>query len=267
MRDITIGQYYPVSSLVHSLDPRTKLMSAFLYIVAIFLVKNPLWYLLFLAIVIAEFRLAKVPFGYFMKGLKAIVILLLFTFFFRMVATPGEVLAQFWIFEITREGIIKGTSLASRIALMITEASLLGYTTTPKELSDGLAKALSPLKKIGLNIDEMSVMVMIAFRFIPVMLEEANDLMDAQASRGVEFENCSVFTKTKNVFTLLMPLFIGAIERSADLAMAMEARGYSGENQRSKMYPLEYGKNDRPAYILSILILAAAIAARIAGVL
>ena len=267
MRDITIGQYYPVSSLVHSLDPRTKLMSAFLYIVAIFLVKNPLWYLLFLAIVIAEFRLAKVPFGYFMKGLKAIVILLLFTFFFRMVATPGEVLAQFWIFEITREGIIKGTSLASRIALMITEASLLGYTTTPKELSDGLAKALSPLKKIGLNIDEMSVMVMIAFRFIPVMLEEANDLMDAQASRGVEFENCSVFTKTKNVFTLLMPLFIGAIERSADLAMAMEARGYSGENQRSKMYPLEYGKNDRPAYILSILILAVAIAARIAGVL
>ena len=267
MRDITIGQYYPVSSLVHSLDPRTKLMSAFLYIVAIFLVKNPLWYLLFLAIVIAEFRLAKVPFGYFMKGLKAIVILLLFTFFFRMVATPGEVLAQFWIFEITREGIIKGTSLASRIALMITEASLLGYTTTPKELSDGLAKALSPLKKIGLNIDEMSVMVMIAFRFIPVMLEEANDLMDAQASRGVEFENCSVFTKTKNVFTLLMPLFIGAIERSADLAMAMEARGYSGENQRSKMYPLEYGKNDRPAYILGILILAAAIAARIAGVL
>lgn len=267
MRDITIGQYYPVSSLVHSLDPRTKLMSAFLYIVAIFLVKNPLWYLLFLAIVIAEFRLAKVPFGYFMKGLKAIVILLLFTFFFRMVATPGEVLAQFWIFEITREGIIKGTSLASRIALMITEASLLGYTTTPKELSDGLAKALSPLKKIGLNLDEMSVMVMIAFRFIPVMLEEANDLMDAQASRGVEFENCSVFTKTKNVFTLLMPLFIGAIERSADLAMAMEARGYSGENQRSKMYPLEYGKNDRPAYILSILILAAAIAARIAGVL
>ena len=267
MRDITIGQYYPVSSLVHSLDPRTKLMSAFLYIVAIFLVKNPLWYLLFLAIVIAEFRLAKVPFGYFMKGLKAIVILLLFTFFFRMVATPGEVLAQFWIFEITREGIIKGTSLASRIALMITEASLLGYTTTPKELSDGLAKALSPLKKIGLNIDEMSVMVMIAFRFIPVMLEEANDLMDAQASRGVEFENCSVFTKTKNVFTLLMPLFIGAIERSADLAMAMEARGYSGENQRSKMYPLEYGKNDRPAYILCVLILAAAIAARIAGVL
>jgi energy-coupling factor transport system permease protein len=267
MRDITIGQYYPVSSLVHSLDPRTKLMSAFLYIVALFLVKQPAWYLLFLLIVIAEFRLARVPFSYFMKGLRTIVILLLFTFFFRMAATPGEVLTEFWIFEITREGIIKGTSLASRIALMITEASLLGYTTTPKELSDGLARALSPLKKIGLNIDEMSVMVMIAFRFIPVMLEEANDLMDAQASCGVEFENCSVFTKTKNVFTLLMPLFIGSIERSADLAMAMEARGYSGDRPRSKMYPLEYGRYDRPAYVFSVLLLILAIAARVAGVL
>ena len=266
MRDITIGQYYPVESIVHSLDPRTKLMSAFLYIVALFLVKNPLWYLLFLLITLAEYRLAKVPFGYFMKGLRTIIILLLFTFFFRMVATPGEVLAEFCIFEITREGIIKGVSLASRIALMITEASLLGYTTTPKELSDGLAKAFSPLRKIGMSIDEMSIMVMIAFRFIPVMLEEANDLMDAQASRGVEFENCSVFTKTKNVFTLLMPLFIGSIERSADLAMAMEARGYSSENPRSKMYPLEYGKYDRPAYIFSVLLLVFAIAARIAGI-
>jgi energy-coupling factor transport system permease protein len=123
-------------------------------------VKQPLWYLLFLLITLAEFRLAKVPFGYFMKGLRAVVILLLFTFFFRMVATPGDVLAEFWIFEITRQGITKGASLASRIALMITEASLLGYTTTPKELSDGLAKAFSPLKRIGLNIDEISIMVM-----------------------------------------------------------------------------------------------------------
>jgi energy-coupling factor transport system permease protein len=267
MRDITIGQYYPVDSLVHSLDPRTKLMGTFLYIVALFLVKQPLWYLLFLLITLAEFRLAKVPFGYFMKGLRAVVILLLFTFFFRMVATPGDVLAEFWIFEITRQGITKGASLASRIALMITEASLLGYTTTPKELSDGLAKAFSPLKRIGLNIDEISIMVMIAFRFIPVMLEEANDLMDAQASRGVEFENCSVFTKTKNVFTLLMPLFVGSLERSGDLAMAMEARGYNGENPRSKMYPLEYGRYDRPAYIFSVLLLVFAVAARIAGIL
>ena len=265
MRDITIGQYYPAESLIHSLDPRSKLMSVLLYIVALFLVKNPLWYLIFLAVTLAEFRLARVPFGYFLKGLRTIIILLLFTFFFRMVVTPGETIASFWIFEITREGVIKGTKLASRIALMITEASLLAYTTTPKEMSDGMAKAFSPLKKAGLPIDEMSVMVMIAFRFIPVMLEETNNLMDAQASRGVEFENCSIFTKMKNMFALVMPLFINSLERSSDLAMAMEARGYSGENERSKMFPLAYSKSDKLAYILSVVMLMLTIAIRIIG--
>lgn len=267
MRDITIGQYYPVDSMIHSLDPRSKLMSVFLYIVALFLVKNPVWYLLFLAVTLVEFRMARVPFGYFLKGLKGVIILLLFTFFFRMVATPGEMLAEFWIFEITKEGLIKGIQLSSRIALMITEASLLSYTTTPKELSDGLTKAFSPLRRVGLRTDEIAIMIMIAFRFIPVMLEEANNLMDAQASRGVEFENCSVFTKTKNVFTLLMPLFIGSIERSADLAMAMEARGYTGANERSKMYPLEYSRHDRWVYVISVLLLVLAISGRAAGIL
>lgn len=267
MRDITIGQYYPADSLVHSLDPRTKLVSVFLYIVALFLVKNPFWYIVFLAITLIQFRISKVPFGYFLKGLRTVIILLVFTFFFRMVATPGETVASFWIFEVTREGIVKGTSLASRIALMITEASLLGYTTTPKEMSDGLTRAFSPLQRIGLRVDEISVMIMIAFRFIPVMLEEANDLMDAQASRGVEFENCSVFTKMKNIFALVMPLFINSIERTSDLAMAMEARGYSSDNPRSKMYPLEYGGYDRTAYITSVCLLAAAVALRIFGIL
>ena len=267
MRDITIGQYYPAASLIHSMDPRSKLMSVFLYIVALFLVKNPLWYILFLVITLAEFRIAKVPFGFFLKGLRPVILLLVFTFLFRMLVTPGETLAEFGIFEITKEGLIKGMQLASRIALMISEASLLGYTTTPKEMSDGLAKAFSPFQKIGLPVDEMSVMVMIAFRFVPVMLEEANDLMDAQASRGVEFENCSVFTKMKNVFSLLMPLFIGSIERSAELAMAMEARGYSGDRPRSKMYPLRYGRMDSVAYTFSALLLLAAIAGRIAGIL
>lgn len=267
MRDITIGQYYPVDSVIHRLDPRTKLMGTLLYIVVLFLVRDPRWYLLFLAITLAEYRMAKVPFGYFLKGLRGIIILLLFTFFFRAVATEGEVIASFWRFELTKEGLVMAARLTSRIALMVTEASLLGYTTTPKELADGLAKALSPLSRIGLKVEELSIMVMIAFRFIPVMLEEANNLMDAQASRGVEFENCSVFTKTKNVFSMLMPLFVNSIERSADLAMAMEARGYSGEGERSRMYPLVYGKNDAAGYISSIVLLALAVAGRIAGIL
>ena len=267
MRDITIGQYYPVDSIVHSLDPRSKLMSVFLYIVALFMVKNYLSYMLFLAITLMEFRIAHVPFTFFLKGLKGIIVLLLFTFFFRMVATPGELLAQLWIFEITKEGLIKGIQLTSRIALMITEASLLSYTTTPKELSDGLTKAFSPLKRIGFKTDDIAIMIMIAFRFIPVMLEEANNLMDAQASRGVEFENCSIFTKTRNVFTLLMPLFISSIERSADLAMAMEARGYSGSDERSKMYPLKYSRLDKLVYLLSAVMIMLAISGTAAGIL
>ncbi len=267
MRDITIGQYYPADSLVHSLDPRTKLMAVLLYIVGLFLVKNPLWYIPFLIITLTEFRMAKVPFNYFLKGLRPIIILLLFTFVFRTLATPGDVMASFWIFEITREGLHKGIQLASRIALMIVEASLLSYTTTPKEMADGLAEAFRPFKKIGLPVDEMSVMVMIAFRFIPVMLEEAGELMDAQASRGVEFENCSVFTKTKNIFSLLMPLFVGSIERSADLAMAMEARGYSPGRERSKMFPLKYSPKDRYVYIFSILLLILSVIGRVSGIL
>lgn len=267
MREITIGQYYPVNSVIHSLDPRSKMMSALLFIVALFLVRNPVWFVGFLLITVVEYRLANVPFGYFLKGLRTVIILLVFTFVFRTLATPGECIFSWWIFDVTREGLVKGTQLASRIALMIIEASLLAYTTTPKEMADGLAQAFTPFKKVGLPVDEMSIMIMIAFRFIPVMLEEANDLMDAQVSRGVEFENCSMITKMKNIFALLVPLFIGSIERSADLAMAMEARGYSPDKPRSRMFPLAYSSKDRTAYIASIILLAIVIAARIAGVI
>lgn len=264
MRDITIGQYYPVESMIHSLDPRSKLMAVLLYIVSIFLVKNPLWFIPFIVVVLVEFRLANVPFSYFMKGLKGIVILIVFTFVFRTLATPGEVLVHWWIFDVTREGLVKGTQLTLRIALMIVEASLLGYTTTPKELADGLARAFRSFKKIGLPVEEMSIMVMIAFRFMPVMLEETNNLMDAQTSRGVEFENCSIWTKMKNIFSILLPLFVNSVERSSDLAMAMEARGYSSDNERSEMFPLVYSKSDTMAYIFSVCLLIITIAVRIA---
>lgn len=266
MRDITIGQYYPVKSPVHSLDPRTKLMAVLLYIVSIFLVKNTWLYIGFLALLLIMFKVARVPFSYFMKGLRNIVILLVFTFFFRMVATPGEVLAQWWVFEITREGIYKAIHLTLRIALMVACASLLSYTSTPKQLADGMEKAFSPLEKIGVPVRDMAIMTMIAFRFIPVMLEEANSIMDAQAARGVEFENTTVWRKMKNVTSIVMPLFMNSIRRSADLAMAMDARGFSGEGQTSKMYPLAYSRRDYITYAASILMLAAAIILRVLGI-
>ena len=263
MRDITIGQYYAGDSVIHNLDPRTTLMGVLIFIVALFVAANPWWYLLCLGVVLALYWTAKVPLSYLMKGLRGIVVLLVFTFFFRMVITPGTEIAQFWIFTITEEGLARAVTLTSRIALMITGASLLSYTSTPRMLADGLEKAFSFLEKVHIPIHEMALIVMIAFRFIPIMLEEMNILMDAQAARGVEFEKCSVFRKCKNIFSVLAPLFLSTVRRSADLAMAMEARGYSGEGPTARMYPLIYTKNDRIAYMCIFFFLIVMVIGRI----
>lgn len=266
IRDITIGQYYAQDSSIHKLDSRTKLMGVLIYIVALFLVKNPWWYLLLFVVILALYRLAKVPYGYLLRGLKGIVVLLIFTFVFRLISTPGIPVAQLWIFTITGEGITKAISLTVRIALMIIGASLLSYTSTPRELADGLEKAFGFLEKIHVPIHDMAVIVMIAFRFIPILIEETNVLMDAQASRGVEFEKCSVWKKCRNIFSLLLPLFLSAVRRSSDLAMAMEARGYSGEGETSRMYPLRYHSGDRIAYVLMFLFLAGVIVMRVVNI-
>ena len=227
IRDITIGRYYDSESVIHRMDPRTKLM------------------------------------GYLLKGLRGILVLLCFTFLFRMLYTPGDAVASVWIFTITKQGIWKAVQMTARIALMITGASLLSYTSTPKELADGLEKAFSGLGKIGVPVHEMAVIVMIAFRFIPIMLEELNVLMDAQAARGARFEEGNVVEKCKGVMTLLFPLFLMTVRRSSDLAMAMEARGYTGSTETSRMYPLTYKKEDRAGYIVILIYLAVFIIGRI----
>lgn len=263
MRDITIGQYYPSESVVHSLDPRTKLMGTFLFIVTLFITKNPWWYIPSFILVLAVYRLAKVPFGYLLKGLRGIIILLLFTFFFRMTITSGEVFARLWIFEFTWEGLRVAIRMTSRIALMIVSASLLSYTSTSRMLADGLERSCRFLEKMHVSVHEMALIVMIAFRFIPVMIEEMNNLMDAQASRGVEFKHCSVAKKCKNIYSVLVPLFLSTVRRSSDLAMAMEARGYRGEGPTTKMYPLVYTKADRIAYGFMILYFLVIVAGRV----
>ena len=263
IRDITIGQYYAEKSVIHSLDPRTKLAGTLVYIVVLFLIKNPWWYLVMLAGIMLLYKLAHIPYSYLLKGVRGIVVLLVFTLLFRMVLTPGTAVAHIWIFTVTREGIVKAVSLSSRIALMITGASLLSYTSTPRELADGLEKAFSFLEKVKIPVHEMAVIVMIAFRFIPIMIEEMNALMDAQAARGVEFEKCSVLKKCKNVFSLLVPLFLSTLRRASDLAMAMEARGYNGEKPSSRMNPLQYEKRDRIAYGVMLVFFASFLAIRI----
>ncbi len=262
IRDITIGQYYASGSRIHELDPRTKLMGTLIYIIVLFLVKNPWWYLMCFAAVFMLYYMARVPLSYLLKGLRGIVILLIFTFFFRLISTPGTELMRLGIFTITEEGIIKAVSLTSRIALMIIAASLLSYTSTPRELADGLERDFSFLERIHVPVHDMAVIVMIAFRFIPIMIEEMNALMDAQAARGVEFEKCSVLKKCKNLFSLLVPLFLSTVRRASDLAMAMEARGYTGDRQTSRMYPLMYTRNDKISYIMMALWLLVGVGIR-----
>ena len=245
IRDITIGRYFDSESVIHRMDPRTKLMGAIVYIISLFLVKNPLWYLLCLAVILTLYKIAKVPFGYLLRGLKGIILLLLFTFLFRMLYTPGDVMGSFWIFSVTEQGIVKAIQMTARIALMIAGASLLSYTSTPK--------AFSKTEKLGIPIHEMSVIVMIAFRFIPIMLDELNLLMDAQAARGAKFGEGSIIEKCKGVITLLLPLFLMTVRRSSDLAMAMEARGYTGSTETSRMYPLVYEQRDILAYVIIII--------------
>lgn len=249
-RDITIGQYYAVDSPVHKLDPRVKLMGTLLYCVLLFLVKNPIWYLPLAVTVLLLYRAANIPLGFVLHSLRGVLLLLCFTFFFRLTLTSGQVLLRLWIFDITREGVVEAVRMTARIALMILGASLLSYTATPREMADGMETGLSFLERFGIPIHSMAVIVMIAFRFIPVMIEEMNILMDAQAARGAEFENCSVWKKCKNVCSLLMPLFFSTVRRSTDLAMAMEARGYQEGAETTRMYPLIYDAADRRARIL-----------------
>lgn len=250
IRDITIGQYYDSESVIHRLDPRTKLMGTLVYIIVLFLVKNPWYYLGCLGMILILYKIARVPLSYFLCGLRGILVLLCFTFVFRLLCTSGDAIASLWIFTVTRQGILNAIQMTMRIGLMITGASLLSYTSTPKELADGMEQAFSGFEKIGLPVHEMSVIVMIAFRFIPIMLEELNVLMDAQAARGAKFEEGNVLEKCKGVFALLFPLFLMTVRRSSDLAMAMEARGYTGTSKVTRMYPLQYTKLDRTGYAL-----------------
>lgn len=263
MRDITIGKYYNQDSLVHQLDCRTKLAGTLLFIIAIFLVNRPVVYIPCLLYILILYKVARIPWSYALKGLKGFALLLLFTFVFRSIITDGREILTVWIFTVTYEGVLKAISLMARIMLMVLSASLLAYTTTPTQMASGLEKSLFFLEKVHVPIREMSMMVSIAFRFIPVFIEEVNIIMDAQASRGVDFHSGSIFRRMGKVMPLVIPLFVSAIRRSADLAMAMEARGYSEASERTKYRPLRYTSNDRIAYVIAIVIFVLLILTRI----
>ena len=248
IRDITIGQYYPAESVIHRLDPRVKLVGTLTFIISLFLHRSFLMYLVaavFLTIVI---KASKVPFRFMIKGLKAIMVLLLITVVFNMFLTPGTPLIRIWKLTLTVEGVKQAAFMAIRLAFLIVGSSVMTLTTTPNHLTDGMEKGLTPLNKLHVPVHEVSMIMSIALRFIPILLEETDKIMKAQEARGADFDSGNLIQKAKSLVPLLVPLFISAFRRANDLAMAMEARGYRGGEGRTKMKPLIYQKRDRMAY-------------------
>lgn len=256
LRDITLGQYYQTNSVIHRLDARVKLNTTMLFIVSLFLVTNGWGYViagLFLACII---KLSNVPFKFMIKGMKTIIFLLMITVVFNLFLTPGEVLVQFWKIAITKEGLILSIKMGVRLTFLIIGSSIMTLTTTPNNLTDGLEKILKPLNVIKVPVHEIAMMMSIALRFIPILMEETDKIMKAQIARGADFESGNLMEKVKSLIPLLVPLFISAFRRANDLAMAMEARCYRGGEGRTKMNPLIYKKRDYMAYgFVSIYIL------------
>lgn len=264
IRDITLGQYYPVDSVVHRMDPRTKLFGTMIYIISLFLADN-LWSYgaatIFLTIAI---RSSKVPLKFIVKGLKAVVFLLIISVSFNLFLTEGEPLITLGFLKITMEGVTLACFMALRLMYLVIGSSVMTLTTTPNELTDGLEKGLGFLKKIRVPVHEISMMMSIALRFIPILVEETDKIMKAQMARGADFESGNLMQRAKSMIPLLVPLFISAFRRATDLAMAMEARCYRGGEGRTKMNPLCYENRDRLAYGYYMFYLAVMIGIRVA---
>lgn len=264
MRDITIGQFYPADSVIHKLDPRVKLIGTFAFLISLFVGKGIAAYVVATLFLAAVIKLSKVPFKMIMKGLKAIIIILLITVSFNLFLTDGEILFQLGFLKVTKEGVSVAFFMALRLIYLVVGASLMTLTTTPNDLTDGLESVLGPLKKIKVPVHEISMMMSIALRFIPILMEETDRIMKAQKARGADFESGNLIQKAKAMVPLLVPLFISAFRRANDLAMAMEARCYRGGDGRTKMKPLHYEKRDYTAYAILVGYLAVMIAASVA---
>ena len=263
IRDITLGQYYTGESWIHRLDPRVKIIVTLAYIVALFVVTD-FWGLLIAVVVLGiVIAVSRVPLKFMLKGLKPIFLIILFTFVLNMFMIPGKVIAHIWILTITEEGLNTAFFMAARLILLIIGSSLLTLTTKPISLTDGIEALLSPLKRIGVPAHELAMMMTIALRFIPTLLEETDKIMKAQQARGADFESGNIIRRAKSLIPLLVPLFISAFRIAQELAMAMEARCYRGGQHRTRMNGMKLGKRDLAAAILLIAFLAVIILERV----
>lgn len=248
IRDITLGQYYPVDSVLHRMDPRTKLFGTMIFIISLFLADSAATYMIATLFLVSAIKLSKVPFKFMVRGLKAVMFLLLISVSFNLFLTDGQVLVRLGFLKITREGIRISCFMGLRLIYLVVGSSIMTLTTTPNELTDGLEKSLGFLKAVKVPVHEISMMMSIALRFIPILVEETDKIMKAQMARGADFESGNLIQKAKSMVPLLVPLFISAFRRANDLAMAMEARCYHGGDGRTKMKPLHYESRDKTAY-------------------
>lgn len=264
IRDITLGQYYPADSLLHKLDPRVKLLGTLIFIVSLFIVDNLIGYLLATVFLLACIILSRVPIKFMVRGMKAILFILIIAVVFNVFLTKGEtVLWSWWKFTLTKEGISQAGRMALRLVYLVIGSSLMTLTTTPNNLTDGMEAGLGFLKYIKVPVHEISMMMSIALRFIPILLEETDKIMKAQMARGADMESGNLFKRIKALVPILVPLFISAFRRANDLAMAMEARCYQGGDGRTKMKPLKYHGRDVVAYVVILVYLAVCILSKI----
>lgn len=258
IRDITIGQYYPADSILHRLDPRVKLFGTFIFLIAVFSFRGWAGFALLTVFLAGVIRLSKVPFRYMVKGLRAIAALMVVTAFFNIFLTNGENIIWQWKWiHITQEGIETAVKMLFRLIYLILGTSIMTLTTTPNELTDGLEKSLQPLRAVRVPVHEVAMIMAIALRFIPILIEETDKIMKAQMARGADFENGNLIKRAKAMIPLLVPLFISAFRRANDLAMAMEARCYRGGAGRTKMKPLKYAGRDGIGYLVLAAFLSA----------
>lgn len=242
-----------MDSLLHRMDPRTKLFGTLVFIISLFIANSIPAYIAAVVFLAGAIRLSKVPFKFIVRGLKAIVFLLLISVSFNLFLTPGTVLFQIGFLKLTLEGLKTAGFMGLRLVFLVIGSSIMTLTTTPNELTDGLEKSLGFLNKIGVPVHEVSMMMSIALRFIPILVEETDKIMKAQMARGADFESGNLIQKAKAMVPLLVPLFISAFRRATDLAMAMEARCYHGGEGRTKMKPLHYARRDKIAYVVYLV--------------
>lgn len=256
IREMTLGQYYKADSVLHKLDARVKLLGTLLFVITLFFPKSLLSLGIATVFLAFTIKLSKVPFSMMIRGVKPLFVIICFSAIINMISVGGEVLIKLGPVSITNQGLWMAFYLVIRLVYLVIGSSVMTFTTTPNQLTDGLEKGFRFLKKVHIPVHEIAMMMSIALRFIPILTEELDKIMKAQMSRGVDFESGNILERGKKLIPVLVPLFIAAIRRASDLAMAMDARCYNGGEGKTRLHPLVYKKQDYAAYGIMLLYVA-----------